>query len=122
MTEADTVAGEVLKAHEAWLAAVATRDPQALDRLICEDLIYVHASGRTQDKAAYMKDAVERGRRQNFTGLEVRSFGDTAVITCVMVAEPGTANVDVTLLLVWVKDGDVWKLAARQAMQPRVVS
>jgi ketosteroid isomerase-like protein len=116
MTE-DTA--EILAAHEAWQAAVAARDAGALDALIWDGLVYQHASGRVQDKAAYIADIVNRGRRAELTELQAHRFGETGVVTCLQPAAPGPSNVDVRILFVWARQDGAWRLAARQAMAPR---
>jgi ketosteroid isomerase-like protein len=113
---------ELRAAHEAWCDALAAKDEAALDALLADGLVYRHASGRVQDKAAVMHDALERGGRPVIDELELRLFGDTGVVTCVQPADPQQPNsVAVQLLLVWARLDGRWQLVARQATMPRVM-
>jgi ketosteroid isomerase-like protein len=110
---------EILTAHEAWQDAVAARDERALEALIWDGLVYQHASGRVQDRATYIADVIDRGRRAELTELQVRRAGDTGIVTCLQPAAPGPNNVDIRILFVWARVDGAWRLAARQAMAPR---
>jgi ketosteroid isomerase-like protein len=120
MTDADT--DEIAAAHTAWQEAIADRDEAALDALLADGLTYRHASGRTQDKAEVMKDALARGSSPVLNGIEVRRFGDTGILAGIQPADPSApGSVEVQLLFVWAKAGDRWQLVARQATMPRVM-
>jgi ketosteroid isomerase-like protein len=121
MTNTET--DEILAAHNAWLDAVASRDEIGLDRLLADGMTYRHASGRRQEKAEVIRDALERGRRPVVIDVEVRRFGDTGIVTGIQPADPGTpGSVEVQLLFVWGRQQNAWRLVARQATMPRAMS
>ncbi|MGE0685859.1 MAG: nuclear transport factor 2 family protein [Dehalococcoidia bacterium] len=114
---------EIVAAHKAWLDAAAARDEASLNALIADGLVYRHASGRVQTKAEVISDVSERGRRPVVESLDVRRFGDTAVVSGVQPVDPQQpGSIEVQLLLVWSKLDGRWQLVARQATMPRVVS
>ncbi len=114
---------DILAAHNAWLDAAADRDEAGLNALLADGLVYRHASGRVQTKAEVIRDALDRGRRPVVEGLEVRGFGETAVISGIQPVDPHQpGSIEVQLLLVWSRLDGRWQLVARQATMPRVVS
>jgi ketosteroid isomerase-like protein len=120
MTNADT--DDILAAHAAWQEAIASRNQPALDALLADGLTYRHASGRIQEKAEVMKDALARGTSSVLNAIEARRFGDTGVLTGIQPADPNApGSVEVQLLFVWAKVDDRWQLVARQATMPRVM-
>ncbi len=64
-------------------AALVALDMAALDRMFADDIVHVHATGVVQDKKALLHHI--ESRRQFVAverpGLEVRVYGDTAVLT-----------------------------------------
>ena len=85
-TTADLAADEVKKVERAWLDAYEQRDPVAMERIVADNFLIVHADGSTQTKADILK-MLERGRAANrpsakFTteDVSVRVFGDTAIV------------------------------------------
>jgi ketosteroid isomerase-like protein len=102
--------------------ALIEGDWGTVDALLADEFFYNQGGGGSVTKAGflgYMKAGDAKVRKAVREDADIRLYGDTAVIT-------GIAHVDVTLkgedrvlhsryLHVWVKKGDSWKLAARQA-------
>ena len=73
----------IIALDEERRAAMIAEDFAALDRLLADELIHVHAAGNADTKAQYLKmiadfcgfEAIERGP------VDVRFYGDTAVMT-----------------------------------------
>ncbi|MBV9220664.1 MAG: nuclear transport factor 2 family protein [Methylobacteriaceae bacterium] len=85
-------ADEALKAEDARYAAQTSGDFAALEKLFGDDLVYVHSSGRVDNKASYIevqksKSIVYRAMRRS--NVAVRIYGCIAIIS-------GTGNFDVT--------------------------
>ncbi len=75
---------EVLALEHAWAKAYLERDVAALDRLVADDWFYTDADGKVTSKAQDIAD-VRSGTYQAtefmMSDLQVRTYGDTAVVT-----------------------------------------
>ena len=75
---------EVRRAESDRFAAMVKRDLATVDKLLAPELIYTHGDGRVIDKAAFMAD-LKTGDFKYVsiepTDLNVRIFGDTAIVT-----------------------------------------
>ena len=85
-------ADEALRGEDARYAAQTGRDFAALQQLIGDDLVYIHASAIVDNKAAYIETqragtVIYRTMRRS--DVSVRTYGCLAMIT-------GLANFDVT--------------------------
>lgn len=81
--QSDTTDKQVLAAEKARVAALDRSDVAALERILADDLTYVHASGRVDTKASLLA-AIRSGELHYLSWqplvLKVRVLGDTAVI------------------------------------------
>lgn len=112
-------ATEVKESSATWRKAVIKQDKEALARLLADDLVYAHSSGKTESKAEYIK-AVTGGppRYESFTesNTNVRVYGKAAVLEGnVQVKLIGRAPYNVRTLEVYVKSGGAWKMTAHQS-------
>jgi len=111
---------------ESLRAAMQTANRAALTDLAAENLIYVHSSGKTQNKAEFV-EGIAGGDSVfvtlQFTDVRIKVTGDTAIVTHKLVADTndrgkGPAKVNIGVMLVFQKQGSgVWKLLARQAFK-----
>ncbi len=78
-----TAAKEVLATEEARTTALDQSDVAALDRIMADDVTYVHASGKVDTKRSYL-DAIRSGQLHYISWkpvrLDVRTMGDGAAI------------------------------------------
>lgn len=122
-TDNPAVNKQVMAAVEEWKRATLAKDRQALDRILHADLIYTHSSGKTEDKAEFIK-AVTGGpiSIEAITLMDpiVRVYGNAALVKSKMDfrtnsgGNVSTAHLDV--LMVWIRTkGLGWQLVARQA-------
>ena len=87
----DAAAAEA--AEDARYAAQTSDDFAALDKLLADDLVYIHSSAVVDDKASYiesMRSGTVKYRVMKRSDVTVRTFGCVAIIT-------GLANFDVTV-------------------------
>jgi ketosteroid isomerase-like protein len=100
-------------------------DFQALDRLLADDIIHVHAAGNADTKAQYLKMIadfcgfvkIERGP------MTVRFYGDTAVMTgpmthTVRIKPTGAVRTMMAFgTQVWAPYGESWRQVLYQATE-----
>lgn len=71
----------VRRLEEARLAALEIHDVEAVGRLMADDLVHIHATGRVQSKPEFIEDLKTLPRRTKRLSLRVRLYGDVAVLT-----------------------------------------
>jgi hypothetical protein len=115
---------EVLAAENARTAALVSHDVATLDRLIRDDLTYVHSSGRLDTKKTLL-EAIRSDELHYISWttkeMHVRMLGETAVLNgeyAVRVinrkASPATLDVNVFFLTVYVRSNGRWQEIAWQ--------
>ena len=123
----DLYASDSTKEQNAILAidqqrtdAQIKQDAPALDRLLGDDLTYVHASGMVQGKADFIADLRERKRvykAVNNSDIKVRLLQDAAVITAkseITVSFAGKENaLSLQVIEVYAKRHGQWRCGHR---------
>lgn len=109
----------VQQAAKGWTDAAVKQDAEGLKKFLADDLQYAHAGGQTQNKEQYIA-AVTKGpaRYESFTfsGLNVRFYGDAAVLTgFVDVKMTGQESFRVRTLQVYTPKDGHWQMAAHQS-------
>jgi hypothetical protein len=113
---------DVAKAVENLRQALIDGKKEALEKIAHDNLTYGHSSGLIEDKKAFV-EALASGK-SDFTSITltdqvIKITGNTATVRHKLSGEmmnngtPGTINLSV--LLVFVKEKGEWKLLARQA-------
>ena len=112
--------GAVAAAVEALRKAMIAGDRSALDKIAAAELSYGHSSGRLENKAEFI-EALASGK-SGFSAIELEGQTINVVDKIAMVRHTfhGTRRkqgdkVKLYTLLVWLQQGDQWKLLARQA-------
>ena len=114
---------EVMATLDTFRHAFLKKDTAALAKMVHEDLLYTHSSGAAQSKAEFLK-AVTGGAdyaRFDFTANWFHVYGNTAMMQGSVDLRRATAPNEaapLTVLMVWMKNGQGWQLVARQAMRP----
>ncbi len=89
----DITAAEALAAEDARYAAQTSEDFAAMEKLLGDDLVYIHSSAVADSKASYLQ-SIRSGdvhyRVMKRDDVTVRTYGCLAIIT-------GHANFDVTV-------------------------
>lgn len=108
---------DINQAELARCDALAKADTDRLNRLLADDFLYVHASGRTEDKKAYVASiASGTFRLRNFarSNVSVNGAGDTAVMSGeIAVTREEGQNQKVTpftFVGVWTRSAGNWRL------------
>jgi ketosteroid isomerase-like protein len=121
MTDED----EVLAADDARLAALIAADVDALDRLCAGDLVFVHANGRQDDKAAFLEQARSghiRYRSIMRKATSITVSGNIAIVYAsievevTMNGEPRASPV--RYMSVWRNGAGGWQLLAIDNVRP----
>ena len=105
-----------------WREAVLKQDAAALERLLADDLVYIHAGGMTQNKTEYIA-AVTKGPASHYetfkeSDTKIRVYGETAVLTgFVDVKMVNAAPYRVRTLEVYVHKNGSWQLAQKESVR-----
>jgi len=115
---------QVAAAVEVLKKAMIDGDKTALESISSDALSYGHSSGKVQDKAAFV-DAIVSGQSDfvtmDLTDQTIVVKDQTAIVRHKLSAQtndggkPG--NVNLGVMLVWVKEKGAWKLFGRQAFK-----
>jgi ketosteroid isomerase-like protein len=112
---------EVQAAENTWIAAIKAHDAAALDRVLSDDLIYVHSGGVVDSKAQYIAK-VTSGKQvyKSVDQFKMKIRVDGALAAAQYWARMqginATGNFDDNLVVshTWVKTATGWRLAYHQ--------
>jgi ketosteroid isomerase-like protein len=118
-------AKQVLATEQARTAALEHSDVAALERIMADDVTYVHASGKTDTKKSYL-DAIRSGQLRYISwrpkNLHVRLLGSGAVIDgeyAVTVTDsrvqPTPFDINIFILTVYQQRDGRWQQIAWQS-------
>ncbi len=118
-------ADAVKTAEKAWAAATVAVDEAALKQLLADDLTYTHSTGETDTKAAFidnMKTGARKYHKVNHESMDVRVYGNTAVLTATAQIETsqkgGKVNpAHLRFIHVWVSRKGRWQMVAHQSLR-----
>jgi hypothetical protein len=110
---------EILAVMDAYKDAMIHNKADVLERLLHNDLSFVHSAGQLERKADVLK-SVTSGKnviiRMEFSDTTVRTYGNTSLVRCrVDLWHSETNIVHMNVLHAWIKTPVGWQLAARQA-------
>ena len=103
--------------------ALIAKDSAALNKLLSEDVSYGHTNGWVQTKAQLIRSVVSG--EQDYAAIEssnvnTRIYDLTGIVTMQskvsMLFQGKSLDLNMKILLVWIKQSDVWKLVARQSV------
>ena len=122
VASSQTADAAVRKAESDRFAAMVKGDLAALDTLLGADLTYTHGDGRVVDKAAFIAD-LKTGDFKYVSidpeKTQVRTFGDTAVVTgsagMQVVNKGAPAQIRIVYTTVHVRRGGAWQMVAWHA-------
>jgi hypothetical protein len=132
-TDDNALADSVAAEEKARIAALEHADVAALERILADDLTYVHASGKTDNKASFLV-AIRSGELHYVSwqskAMHVRVLGGTAAAIdgeyLVRVTDrrvkPDPFDVNIFFLGVYVKRDGRWKMVAWQSTRDVALS
>ena len=114
----------VLKRVLAFRDAQRARDATALAALCMDELSYSHSDAHVEDKATFVANASNPKTKTifiNFDDIWVRALGDVAMVRfhwtseSEAVADGKRSTANITVFMVWLQRGGVWRLLGRSA-------
>lgn len=118
---ADPTVDAVREAADGWRDALIRQDKDALDRLLADDLVYTHAGGKSETKAAYIASVTTGpSRYESFekSDIKIRVYGDIAILTgYVDVKTVGRDAYRVRTLEIYKKNAGHWQFAEKESVR-----
>jgi len=120
-----TDSAAVLAAEDARFAAMVAADPEALGRLLAEDLSYVHSTGRVVNRAQ-MIDEIRAGKlryravvpsERHVTLVEPDAAYVRGLARIEVSADAKPVEFQARYLAIYVRDAGAWKLRAWQSLR-----
>lgn len=119
-TPDDAVKAEVIAAGLQLCDAMGADDFDTIDSILADELYYRHSNGRMDLKPSYIESLRARKRVIHFEDVDVRVYGDIALVIGGYVIEstardgsnPG--HVEARALQAWAKRDGRWQLVAHQ--------
>ena len=116
-------ADEIRKLEDERCAAMLGKDIATLDRLLHDDLVYVHSSGVADTKASYiarLREGVSEYRSIERSDVSIKVHSHAALVfsrISMSVTVRGQARqVEARVLVVWTPSGDnIWRLIGVQS-------
>jgi ketosteroid isomerase-like protein len=111
----------ILALDKQWSDSIVKGDTATLEKLLSDDLVYAHSTGIVDTKASYIAKIKER--RQVYKSFEqhkptVNIYKDSAVtfsyVRVTGTNQAGLFDDKVMLIHFWVKQNNIWRLAAHQ--------
>ena len=119
---AASVEDQIKDAEKAWSTAVSKNDFATLDKVLSNDLMYVHSNGEADSKQLFLdnlKNKVRTYHAVTYDSMTVKVSGNVALLSAkggLDVTTRGTrAQVKVAFLHTFVKKGSQWQLLGHQS-------
>jgi ketosteroid isomerase-like protein len=118
------VQDDVKAAEQAWFDGITKNDFPKLEKVLADDLYYLHSTGVVDTKESYIK-SMSSGKQKYSSGkindLKIRVYGTAAVINgdanfeFVTNGKPGKGHLKYTH--VFVKSAKGWQLVSHQSLK-----
>jgi len=112
----------IQKLEEERYAAMLHPNVATLERLLHDDLLYVHSNGTADTKASYiarLREGAFKYRRIERSDVIVRVFPDSALVfsrlSMSVIMRGEAREVDARLLVVWARFGELWQVIGVQS-------
>ena len=103
----------VKAAHDTFLKAAKAGDGAALGKVLADGLQYSHSSAKVETKAEAIAALVKSKGNFEIHEQTIHVYGSAATIRAKMTAHNATGDIPLTMLQVWVKNGNQWQMVER---------
>ena len=103
----------VRAAHEAFVKAAKEGDRAALQKIFADGLQYSHSNTKLENKQEAIDALVKSKGNFEVHSQTIHVYGNAATIRAKVTAHNATGNVPLTMLQVWVKNGNNWQMVER---------
>ncbi len=112
---------ELIAREQAWMEAVQRKDIEALEQILGPDYAYTASGQGRWSRQRWLETvAVYDIHRFEFVDVDVREYGDAAVVLAHYQQEASVAGIrrsgDFLITDVWVRRGDQWQVVARSSI------
>lgn len=114
-SESTAAVQAILAREEQRCQAISNQRWDELASMLTGDLTHIHMPGRQEDKATYLAGVRNNPRTVTRKDLQVRIYGDTAVMTGAMTNAREGREDHARVTQVWVKKDGQWYQCAFQA-------
>ena len=115
-TNTPDISKTIERLHEQWFAAFDRGDGATMDRMEVPNLVLVFENG-----TLWQKNGPRTGRqkptgvtRRSLSEVQVRQFGDTAILTGVLTNKDQETEETVPTTVVWLRRNNDWLVASAQ--------
>jgi ketosteroid isomerase-like protein len=112
---------EIESSIEALNKAMISQDKPALEKLTAEELSYGHSTGIVENQSTFENNILtgpDRFTSIEMTNQNIELAGNIAIVRNIAAIKGTTKgmvlDVKIGILMIWQKQGDQWKLLARQ--------
>jgi hypothetical protein len=103
----------VRAAHEAFVKAAKAGDRAALEKIFADGLQYSHSSAKLENKKEAIDALVKSKGNFDVQSQDIHVYGNAATIRAKVTARNPTGDIPLTMLQVWVKNGNNWQMVER---------
>lgn len=103
----------VRAAHAAFVKAAKEGDRAALEKLLASGLQYSHSNTKLENRQEAIDALVKAKGNFEVHSQTIHVYGNAATIRAKMTAHNTTGDTPLTMLQVWVKNGNQWQMVER---------
>jgi ketosteroid isomerase-like protein len=103
----------VRAAHEAFVKAAKAGDGAALGKIFADGLQYSHSNTKLENKQEAIDALVKSKGNFEVHSQTIHVYGKTATVRAKVTAHGATGDTPLTMLQVWVKNGNNWQMVER---------
>ncbi|HEX4666123.1 MAG TPA: nuclear transport factor 2 family protein [Chthoniobacterales bacterium] len=116
-TSSDNLRRELERLHNQWYKAFDKGDGATMDKMEMPNLVLVNADGKggiwTKDGPRAGKQKAT-GRSTTVSNVQVRQFGDSAILNGVVTSKNGRESTRSSTTVVWIRKDNQWLVASAQ--------